>query len=197
MGYLSQAAVFLIALIFGLFVLAVLLRFLLQRAGADFYNPISQMLFTVTNPLMKPLRRLAPTFGGIDWAAILLLFLVQGTELGLIAFLGTGHLPALPGLFVLTLAHLLSLVIYVHLFLIIIQVVISWISPGTYNPMTGLMSQLTEPLLQPARRLIPPSGGFDWSALVVLVCLQLALILLVSPLQDLGHQLAGPTTRFL
>ena len=197
MGYLSQAAVFLIDLIFGLFVLAVLLRFLLQRAGADFYNPISQMLFTVTNPLMKPLRRLAPTFGGIDWAAILLLFLVQGTELGLIAFLGTGHLPALPGLFVLTLAHLLSLVIYVHLFLIIIQVVISWISPGTYNPMTGLMSQLTEPLLQPARRLIPPSGGFDWSALVVLVCLQLALILLVSPLQDLGHQLAGPTTRFL
>ena len=197
MGYLSQAAVFLIDLIFGLFVLAVLLRFLLQRAGADFYNPISQMLFTVTNPLMKPLRRLAPTFGGIDWAAIILLFLIQGTELGLIAFLGTGHLPALPGLFVLTLAHLLSLVIYVHLFLIIIQVVISWISPGTYNPMTGLMSQLTEPLLQPARRLIPPSGGFDWSALVVLVCLQLALILLVSPLQDLGHQLAGPTTRFL
>ena len=197
MGYLSQAAVFLIDLIFGLFVLAVLLRFLLQRAGADFYNPISQMLFTVTNPLMKPLRRFAPTFGGIDWAAIILLFLIQGTELGLIAFLGTGHLPALPGLFVLTLAHLLSLVIYVHLFLIIIQVVISWISPGTYNPMTGLMSQLTEPLLQPARRLIPPSGGFDWSALVVLVCLQLALILLVSPLQDLGHQLAGPTTRFL
>ncbi len=197
MGYLSQAAVFLIDLIFGLFVLAVLLRFLLQRAGADFYNPISQMLFTVTNPLMKPLRRLAPTFGGIDWAAILLLFLIQGTELVLIAFLGTGHPPALPGLFVLTLAHLLSLVIYVHLFLIIIQVVISWINPGSYNPLTGLMSQLTEPLLQPARRLIPPSGGFDWSALVVLVCLQLALILLVSPLQDLGHQLAGPTTRFL
>ncbi len=190
MGYLAQAAIFLIDLVLGLFLLAVLLRFLLQRVGADFYNPISQMLYTVTNPVLQPLRRIVPGFQGIDWAAILLLFLVQGAELGLIAMLGGGHLPALPGLIVLIMAHLLSLVIYVYIFLLIVQVVISWVNPGSYNPITGLMSQLTEPLLRPARRLIPPAGGFDWSVLVVLVALQLALILLVSPLQDLGYQLS-------
>ena len=197
MGYFAQAAIFLIDLIFGLYLLAVLLRFLLQRVGADFYNPISQMLYTITNPLLQPLRRLVPGYGGIDWAAILLLFLVQGAELCLIAFLGAGHVPAFPGLIVLILAQLLSLTIYVHIFLIIIQVIISWINPGAYNPITGLMSQLTEPLLQPARRVIPPSGGFDWSALVVLVCLQLALILVVSPLQDLGYQLSNYSVRLL
>ena len=195
MGYFAQAAIFLIDLVFGLYVLAVLLRFLLQRAGADFYNPVSQMLYTVTDPALRPLRRFVPAYGGIDWATILLLFIIQGAELSLIAWLGSGHIPALPGLFVLTLAHLLSLVIYVHLFLIIIQVVMSWINPGAYNPLTGLMSQLTEPLLRPARGLIPPAGGFDWSALVVLVCLQLALILLVSPLQDFGHQLSSQGLR--
>ena len=104
--------------------------------------------------------------------------------------LGGGHLPALPGFIVIIMAELLSLVIWVYIFLLIVQVVISWVNPGSYNPITGLMAQLTEPLLRPARRLIPPAGGFDWSVLVVLVGLQLALILLVSPLQDLGYHLS-------
>ncbi len=197
MGYFSQAGIFLIDLIFGLYVLAILLRFLLQRAGADFYNPISQLLYSITNPLLQPLRRLIPAVGGIDWATIVLLFLVQGAELSLIAWMGSGSLLPLSGLFVLTLASLLKLVIYVYIFLLIIQVVISWVNPGGYNPITGLMYQLTEPLLRPARRLIPPAGGFDWSVLVVLVCLQLALILLVSPIQDLGYQLSSGMPRLL
>ena len=118
MGYFAQAAIFLIDLIFGLYLLAVLLRFLLQRAGADFYNPVSQMLYTITNPALQPLRRLVPGYGGIDWAAILLLFLIKGAELCLIAFLGGGQIPAFPGLLVLIFAQLLSLVIYVHIFLL-------------------------------------------------------------------------------
>ncbi|MCA9472314.1 MAG: YggT family protein [Nitrospirales bacterium] len=197
MGYFSQAAIFLIDLIFGLYVLAILLRFLLQRAGADFYNPISQLLYSLTNPALQPLRRLVPAVGGIDWATIVLLFLVQGAELSLIAWLGSGHLLPLPGLLILTLASLLKLAIYIYIFLLIIQVVISWINPGAYNPITGLMYQVTEPLLRPARRLVPPAGGFDWSVLVVLVCLQLALILLVSPIEDLGYRLSSSMPQIL
>ena len=82
MGYLSQAAIFLIDLVLGLFLLAVLLRFLLQRVGADFYNPISQMLYTVTNPVLQPLRRIVPGFQGIDWASILLLFFSSRRRIG-------------------------------------------------------------------------------------------------------------------
>ena len=197
MGYFSQAAIFLIDLIFGLYVLAILLRFLLQRAGADFYNPISQLLYSLTNPALQPLRHLVPAVGGIDWATIVLLFLVQGAELSLIAWLGSGHLLPLPGLLILTLASLLKLAIYIYIFLLIIQVVISWINPGAYNPITGLMYQVTEPLLRPARRLVPPAGGFDWSVLVVLVCLQLALILLVSPIEDLGYRLSSSMPQIL
>lgn len=189
-GYFSQAAVFLIQIIFGLYILAVLLRFLLARVRADFYNPLSQFIVKVTNPAIKPLRRLIPGYYGVDWPSIILLFLVQAIEIILISVIARNYFPAPMGLLVLTFAYLLKEVIYVYLFIIIIQVVISWVNPGAYNPATVIMYQLSEPILKPARRLIPPAGGFDFSSLVVLIVLQLSIILLVSPLMDLGLRLS-------
>ena len=189
-GYFTQAAVFLIEIIFGLYILAVLLRFLLARVRADFYNPLSQFIVKVTNPAIKPLRRIIPGYMGIDWPSIVLLFAVQVVEIILVALVTSGRIPAFEGLFVLTIAHLIKEVIYVYIFIILIQVVISWINPGAYNPATVIMYQLSEPVLKPARRLIPAAGGFDFSPLVVLIGLQLMIILLVSPLMDLGLRLS-------
>ncbi len=189
-NYFVQAAVFLIEIIFGLYILAVLLRYLLARVRADFYNPLSQFIVKVTNPPIKPLRRLIPGYLGIDWPSIILLFIVQGLEIILISLVASGRIPAPMGLFVLTFAHLLKTVIYVFLFIIIVQVVISWINPGAYNPLTVIMYQLSEPILKPARRLIPPAGGFDWSPLIVLIIMNLLIILMVSPLMDLGRRLS-------
>ena len=194
-SYLSEAAIFLIDILLGLYLIAILLRFLLQRIKADYYNPVSQLLVTVTNPLMRPLRRWIPGYLGIDWSSILLLLLIQGMELGLIALLRTGHTPAMAGLAVMTFAHLLRLAVYLYLFLILIQVVLSWVNPGAYNPVTVLIYQLTEPLLRPARRAIPPAGGLDWSPLVVLIGLNLILILVVTPLLNWGNYLAGYLVR--
>lgn len=189
-NYFAQAGIYLIEIIVGLYILALLLRYLLARVRADFYNPVSQMLVKVTNPTVKPLRRFIPGYLGIDWPTIILLFIFQGLEIVLISLIKFGGIPAPAGLFVLTFASLLQTVIYVHLFIIIIQVVISWVNPGAYNPITVILFQLSEPVLKPARRIIPPAGGFDWSALVVLIIMQLMLILLVSPLMDLGSQLS-------
>ena len=188
-GYFTQAAVFLIEIIFGLYILAVLLRFLLARVRADFYNPLSQFIVKVTNPAIKPLRRFIPGYMGIDWPSIVLLFAVQLTEIILVALVTSGRIPAVEGLIVLTIANLIKEVIYVYIFIIIIQVIISWVNPGAYNPATVIMHQLSEPVLKPARRLIPAAGGFDFSPLVVLIGLQLLIILLVSPLMDLGLRL--------
>ncbi len=188
-NYAEHAGVFLVQTLFGLYILAIMLRFLLQWVRADFYNPVSQFLVKVTNPLLKPLRRMVPGLWGIDLAAVLLMLFLQMLELFLVGLMvGQSFRP--PGVLVMSIGELLSLTVYVFMIAILIQVVLSWIQPGGYNPIIGLINRLTEPLLAPARRIIPPIAGLDLSPLAVLILLQLTLILLVSPVKDLGRMLA-------
>lgn len=190
--YITNAAQFLVATLFGLYILAVMLRFLLQLVRADFYNPVSQFLVRATNPPLQPLRRVIPGWGGVDVAAIVLLVALQMVELAVLAGLDPRpvSVPALPGLFVLSVAELLRLLLNIYFVTILIQVVLSWINPGAYNPAVHLLTQLNEPVMRPARRMLPPMGGLDLSPIVVLIALQLARILLVAPLTDLAYRLA-------
>jgi YggT family protein len=196
-SYLVNAAEYLISILFMLYILAVMLRFLLQLVRADFYNPVSQFLITVTNPVLRYLRRWIPGYKGIDWPSILLMMVLMGIELCLLALLKTGTVPAIAGLLILVIAHLLKMMIWIYIIVIILQAVISWINPGAYNPVTVLMYQLSDPLLRRLRRYIPPAGGLDWSPLVALIALNLLLMILIAPLQDLGNVLGGYPMRIL
>lgn len=186
--YIGNAGVFLIRTLFGLFILVVMLRFLLGLVRADFYNPVSQFLVKVTNPVLVPLRRIIPGLGGIDVAAVLLLVGLQVLELVLVVLVSGGGLQW-PGLLVVSVAELIDLLLKIFLFGILIQVLLSWVNPGAYNPVSALLYQLNEPLLAPARRVLPPISGIDLSPILVMVGLQLLSILLVSPLRDLGFRL--------
>jgi len=194
-GYFTQALVFLIRTAFDLYLLAVVLRFLLQLVGADFYNPISQFLVKITNPVLRPLRRLIPGYQGIDWASVVLMMILKAGEITLIALILTGGIPALPGLLVLSLAQILNFIVYVFIVAIIVQVVLSWVNPGAYNPATVILYRLTEPMLRPARRLLPSMGGLDLSPLLVLIFLQLTIILIITPLSHFGQSLSGYLIR--
>ena len=189
-SYISNAGVFLIQTLMGLYALTFMLRFLLQLVRADFYNPFSQFLVKVTNPIVKPLRKVIPGIGGIDWASIIAVILLMLAEFLLIGLLPKYSIPSPQGLFVLALAETLSLLANIFLFSIIIQAVISWINPGSYNPIIGLLSQLTAPILNPVRRYIPPISGLDLSPMVAIIGLYLVMMLFIQPLTDLGNQLA-------
>lgn len=190
-SYFTEALVFVISTLFSLYILAVVLRFLLQWVRADFYNPISQFLITVTNPALRPLRRFIPGYGGIDWPSIILMLVLKGCEITIIALITAGKVPALPGLLVISIAQLLQLIIYIFLIAIFIQIVISWINPGAYNPITVILHRLTDPLLRPAQRLLPPISGLDLSPILVIIALQLIIILFIKPLLHTGYSLAG------
>jgi len=187
--YFSSAGAFLISTIFGLYILAVMLRFLFQWARADFYNPVSQVIVKVTNPVLRPLRRIIPGWAGVDFAAVALMVALKCVELTLLFSLHGPKIPQVAGLLVLALAGLLSLLLNVFFFSILIQVILSWVNPGHYNPVTQLLYQLNEPILRSARRLIPPLGGFDLSPIVAFVAIKLLEFLLVAPINDLGYQL--------
>ncbi len=187
-SYVGNAATFLVETVFGLYILIVMLRFLLQWARADFYNPVSQFIVKATQPPLAPLRRLIPGFAGLDLAAMVFMFVLKFVELWIVTGL-LGIAPQVGGLAMLSIAELLGLLINVFIFSILIQVIISWINPGVYNPITVLLHSLTEPLLGPARRRIPPTGGLDLSPIVVIIALVLVSMLLVAPITDIGRSL--------
>ena len=187
--YFTQATIFLVELFFDIFIIALLLRYLLTKAHADSFNPLSGLIIKITNPLLKPLRRKIPGYLGVDWSSIVALLLVQALEVTLVELIISGEMLAFSGLIILTLAHLLKTILYIYLFIIIVQVIISWINPDAYNPITMIMHQLSEPILRPVRRIIPSAGGFNFSPLIILVIINLLMILLISPLMDVGHSL--------
>ncbi len=159
---------FLIDTIGGLFVMAILLRFLLQVVKADFYNPISQAIVKVTSPLLNPLRKIIPGFGGMDIAALVLAYIIQCLFV-VIKMQVVGYMTfpvgaiATYGLF-----FLLKALLDLYTFALIIMIIASWVAPGSYNPGLLLLQQLTEPLCSRVRKVIPPLGGLDFSVMVVM-----------------------------
>lgn len=186
--YLANSAAFIIQTLFGLYILAVLLRFLFQLLRAHFRNPVSQFIVTLTNPVLRPLRRFIPGYAGIDVASIILMLSLQMIELLLIALL-YGNAPPLPGLLVLSIGKLLEMTVYVFMFAVFARIIISWVNPHLYNPITSLLASLTDFMMQPARRYIPPIGMLDLSPMVVFLMLGLILRLIVQPILDIGARM--------
>ncbi|MGI0118836.1 YggT family protein [Zooshikella sp. RANM57] len=154
----------------GLYILAVLLRLLLQLVRADFYNPISQFIVKATNPLLVPLRRIVPSVGGIDTASLALAFIIQILLLYIIAAfdgISPTDLSVFAVIFTAFLC-LLAAVLKFYFFALIIIAIASWVAPGSYNPALIILQQITEPVTRIVRRVIPPLGGLDFSVMVVI-----------------------------
>ena len=178
-----RALIYIIDALSTLVTFVFLLRFWLPWFGADFRNPIAQGLLQATSPIINPLRRIVPSIGRIDTATILVMVLIQVLTLALIFSLAGAPLTAkiilLGALF-----KLLQLSLQLFMFAIIIRIVLSWIAPQTYNPATSLLANITDPLLRPFRRYIPPVGGFDISPIFAIIFFG-ALGILVQDLQQM------------
>ena len=173
-----EAIRFIVDSLLQLFILAFVLRFLLQIVRANFYNPISQAILRITDPLVVPARRVIPGWKGIDVATLVVILALEiaATQVlfGLygIGFVGFGTLVAAAAV------KLVRMVIQVYFFALLIYALLSWFGPHGHHPAVGLLSSLCEPVLRPIRRLVPPIGGLDLSVLFALLGLQ-ALLLLV------------------
>lgn len=178
----TNVGVFLVDTLFTLYIVVLIVRFLLASSRADFYNPISQFIVQVTNPVLIPLRRIIPPVGKIDSAMLVLIIGLKLIQLILI-FLLQGHSVNILALIPLAVFKLLELLIFIYIFALIVQAVMSWINPGAYqqqNPLLGILNSLTRPILKPIRQVIPNIGMVDISPLVAILLLNVALILLRS-----------------
>ncbi|MEC8524717.1 MAG: YggT family protein [Pseudomonadota bacterium] len=182
---LTQAGLLLVNAIGSIGLLIVMMRFLLQLVRADFYNPISQMIVKFTNPMLIPLRRVIPGFGGLDVASLVLAVGVQYLILALILMLATGgaNLPFIE-MVGWAFVGILKLLFSIYFWGMLIVVIASWVAPGSYNPALILINQLLEPLIRPIRKILPDMGGLDLSPLVVMLGIQLAEVLVLYPLKQ-------------
>ncbi len=183
-SYFSGLGVFLIDTSVSLYLFALMLRFLLQWAEADFYNPISQFLVKLTHPPLRYMRRLIPSVRRIDTASLVLMLLLQAVADYLVFALQ--QITATPlSLLLVAVGQLLELLYNILFYSILISVVLSWVAPRGYNPAIKLLYDLTEPLLGFFRRLLPPMGGIDLSPLVALIALQFAKMAIMPLLQQM------------
>jgi YggT family protein len=184
--YLTDPAIFLIDTLFSLYILAVVLRFLLQWCGADYYNTIAQFLVKATHPPLRFLRRFVPAIGKIDTSSIILaLGLQMIADFSILLLKGLAI--SIGALTILSITQLVSLLINVFIFSVFARALLSWLNPGTFSSASSILYSLTEPLLNTCRKFIPDFGGVDFSPLVVLLLLQLAKMVILPPL----HELAG------
>ena len=195
MNGLNTAAIYVLQTIGSLYLLIVLLRFILQLVRADFYNPLSQFVVKATKPLLNPLRKVIPGFGGLDLASLVLAILVQLLLMILtLLLLGYGVVGLILPLLIWAVIGVTSLFLKVFYFALIVSVILSWVAPGSYNPAAQLINQICEPFLMPFRRLLPNLGGLVISPIFAFIALNLVDMLVIKNLAAMSHmpQLLSP-----
>lgn len=186
MGAANEILVYLIQTVSSLFLIAVVLRFLLQVVRADFYNPISQFLVKITNPVIIPLRKVIPGVGGLDIAAIVLALLIQLVSIAAIILIAGAQLPGIPLLLAWSALGLLGVLVNIYFFALLAMIVLSWVAPAGNNPALFLLHQITEPVMAPFRKIVPPMGGLDFSPIVVFILINIIQIALRHMAQGVG-----------
>jgi YggT family protein len=178
-GYFSNPIIFLIEALFGLYMVIVALRIIMQWAEWEYHNPIVTIIIRATQVPVKFLRRFIPAVGRWDTATIILLLLLSMLKLVFISLLQAG-LPQSVAFILFVVADVFSLFITLFIVSIIVEVILSWLSPqGSYNPITPLITRMNAPILRPIRQILPAMGGIDLSPLIALLGLQIISMLVI------------------
>lgn len=173
---MNEGVLFLVQTFFSLYIMALVLRIWLQWARADFFNPLSQFVARVTNPVVRPVERIIPSKGRFNLAALVIGLLVSILAI-YVRVVMLGATAGIVPLLIIGVQYFASIALQLVFWILIIRAILSWFSQGG-NPLEIVLHQLTEPLLQPVRRVIPAIGGLDLSVLVVLIGIQFLRILI-------------------
>jgi YggT family protein len=173
----TEIALFLLDTVFTLFGMALLLRVWMQITRLPTRNPVSQGVFQVTDWLVRPLRRVIPGLGGIDWATVVGAWLTALVFLLLVTALTSGDLlDFLPMLLLAAVLYVLKWGISLVMWVTLLMAILSWVNP--HSPVTPAINYLTAPLLRPIQRVMPRLGGFDMSPLVLFLIAQILLMII-------------------
>ncbi len=186
MPYIQNALSFIIETIVGLYLTVVILRFLFQLLQVDFRNPVSRFIITATNPPLKILRRYIPGMYGIDLSSVALILIIGLIKTGLLLTL-SGYPFNIPGALMITIAEVLTTITWTLIIVILGSAILSWVAPVSQHPVVHLINSMSNPLIRPFRKILPPIQGIDLSPLLALLALNLIQRLVIQPITDLGR----------
>ena len=177
----DNALLYLVQVVFHLAMGLFMTRILLQAVRADFYNPISQMVWRATQAIANPLQRVLPRLKGrFDVACLLVLVVITAIYVQIIS--NMFHYDFDVGTIAwYTLLKLVMLVLQMYFFFLFVQAILSWVGPGVSNPAANILWSLDEPILRPIRRVVPVFSGLDFSPLVAMVLIRLIMMFIPLP----------------
>ncbi len=182
----AQVGLLLVNAVAGFFLFIVVLRFLLQAVKADFYNPISQFILKATNPLLIPVRKIIPGFGGFDIAALVVLVGIELVAI-ILSLIMTGYSPLpVPNIAIWAILGSVGLFLKLYFWGILIMIVSSWLAPQSQNPALVLIRQIVDPVMKPIRNMLPDMGGIDLSPIVVFLAIQVLEVILIGMARSSG-----------
>jgi|SRR5688572_29453425 YggT family protein len=169
---LVQIGLFLVEAVFGFFVFMLLTRFHFQWMRVPFRNQIGEFVIATTNWMVLPARRVVPGLAGLDLATLLLAWLLLAAGLWIQTQIIGSELSA-PALAAIAAVDLVRYSLYILVFAVIVQVVMSWINP--YAPLAPTFDAVVRPFLRPIRRFVPPIANIDLSPAILFILLQVLL----------------------
>jgi YggT family protein len=178
MNAMNAVLIYLIQTLLSLYLVAMLLRFLLQLVRADFYNPISQFIVKITNPLVVPLRSILRSYGNLDFASLVLALLLQMAGIAAVFMISLGAIPPFSILLLGGMLGVAALLVQIYFFALLAMIILSWVAQGSHHPAIFLLYQITEPVMAPVRKILPPMGGLDFSPILVFVLINVVQIVL-------------------
>ncbi|MBN2689460.1 MAG: YggT family protein [Gammaproteobacteria bacterium] len=179
-----------ISVLFNLYIFILIARLIINIVHADYFNPACKFIYKLTQPLIALAQKVLPEKDNMHLAVIIPLFLIEIIKIYLLLLLSAGSFANIFGAFFWAFGELARFVLDIFFYLVIIRILLSWIAISTHNSYTVLLIQVTEPILLVARQKIPPLGGIDLSALVVLLLLKASVIIIANPLLNLGIRFA-------
>lgn len=171
----------LLSIVFNLVIhvatLLIFLRFMVQLAGVDYFNPVVQATVKATK-VVDTFGRILPTLGKgrFNLAALVLIILLRLLELMGNQYLNGQPTPAPLELLLATFLTLIEDLLRFCRYIIFGSIILSWVTVFTNarSPFIDVVWQLAEPLLAPFRRILPNTGPLDLSPIVALLAIYIA-----------------------
>jgi YggT family protein len=186
---IQKALLFLVNLAFNFYLCLLIIRVFLQKLRAHAWNPVCKLILKITDPVVKPSRKLLPGFKGFDLAIVVPAILIQAVGIVLFTLIQGQGWPHFLGTLVLSLALLLRMLSSLFFFTTLINAFASWLAPQSRHPALEIVTLICTPLLKVVRRWVPTYQGIDFSPLIVIIGLKLVDILLIYPLADYAYTL--------